>query len=106
MRISDLSGKQLGMLSGIHKGSVTQFEWRNSLVASAGKDGLLCLWDINSKICFFQDKTHTGQISKILLHSDGLDSNLIVTSGVNDGIINCLDMRTNEKVYSKRVIIF
>ena len=44
-----------------------------------------------------------GQISNIKLHSDNNATNLIITTGINDGIINVIDMKSNKKVFSKQL---
>ena len=103
--ISDINkASKIAVLCGVHKGPVTDFEWKNSLVASAGKDGLLAIWDLNVQKCISKQNIHAGQISKIIFNSDGINNNFIITAGINDGAINFLDMRTHEKVFNKRVI--
>ena len=98
------SSSKLAVLCGVHKGPVTEFEWKNSLVASAGKDGLIAIWDLNVQKCISKENAHAGQISKILFNSDGIDNNLIISAGSNDGSISAIDMRTHERVVYKRVI--
>jgi WD40 repeat protein len=93
----------MAVLCGVHKGPITEFEWSNSLVASAGKDGLLALWDINTQKCISKQNAHAGQVGKILFHSDGMDNNLIISAGLNDASISCIDMRTHNRVFYKRV---
>ena len=103
--ISDLnSASKLAVLCGVHKGPVTEFVWKNSLVASAGKDGLLAIWDLNVQKCISKQNVHSGQISNILFNADGIDNNLIISAGCNDGSISAIDMRTHERVVYKRVI--
>ena len=104
--ISDLNAaNKLATLCGTHKGPVTEFEWKNSLVASAGKDGLLAIWDLNVQKCISKQSAHTGQISRILFNSDDVESHLIISAGMNDGCISCIDMRTHERVLYKRVTV-
>jgi WD40 repeat protein len=95
----------LGILKGVHRGPITEFEWANSLCVTAGRDGLVGLWDINTEKCLFSQNIHKGQVSKIKLHSDGLDTNMIITTGISDGLLNILDMRTNNIILSKQVYI-
>lgn len=105
VRIFDsLSLNPIGILKGVHKGPVTEFQWINSLCVTAGRDGLLGLWDINTEKCLFSQNIHKGQISKVKFHSDGLDCNLIITAGINDGMINLIDMRTNNIIFNKKVM--
>lgn len=97
----------LGVMSGYHKKPVTEFNWRNSLCASADRDGNVALWDVNSQKCIKAlGSLHQGQISNIVFHTDDMDTNLILTSGINDGVINGIDMRTGERVLSKQVKVF
>lgn len=105
IRIYDMnhSVSSVGVLCGMHKGPVTTFEWTNSLCASAGRDGEVCVWDINEEKCLQKIKLHNGQISKIKFHSDDSNTNLIITAGMNDGVLSAVDMRSNTKVFSKRV---
>lgn len=39
----------------------------------------------------------------IILHSDNVNTHLICTSGVNDGMVNIFDMRTNKPLMSQRL---
>lgn len=69
------------LLSGGHSKPVVEFAWRNSLCVSGDKDGRVCVWDINKCKCIKTYAAHSGQVSKIFLHSDGADSNIIATGG-------------------------
>lgn len=105
IRIYDLnsSTNSLSTLSGVHKGAVTDFEWKNSLCVSAGRDGIIGIWDINQEVCINSHKVHNGQMNRIKFHSDECDTNLIITAGMNDGVLSAIDMRSNTKVFSKRI---
>jgi WD40 repeat protein len=93
----------VGILKGVHKGPVTEFEWSNSLCVTAGRDGLVALWDINTEKCLLSQNLHKGQVSRLKLHTDGLDTNMIITAGISDGLVNIIDMRTNGIIFSKKV---
>ena len=97
------SGQNVGVLKGAHKKPVTEFIFTNSIVASADRDGNLVIWDMNRQSPIFNKPLHQGQISNIIFHSDDANTNLILTSGINDGVINGIDMRTSERAFSKRV---
>jgi WD40 repeat protein len=77
------SGECANILSGPHGKAVTEFDWRNSLCVSGDRDGLLCVWDINKAKCIKSRKVHNGQVSKIVLYSDGANANLILSGGAS-----------------------
>lgn len=85
------------LLSGVHTKPVTEFDWKNSLCVSGDREGTICVWDINKSKCIKSYKGHSGQISKILLYSDGHDSNLIISGGASVLVNNPLGWST---VYS------
>lgn len=97
------SVENVGVLKGTHKSAVTDFEWKNSLCVTGGRDGLVAIWDVNTQKCIMTQKSHNGQIGKIKLHSDDLNSNLILSVGTNDGMLVALDMRSSTKVSGARV---
>jgi len=99
---NEFNNGPLSCLSGIHKGPVTEMNWQSSLCVSAGKDGLCALWDLNSEKCVSKQKWHLGQVSNIKFHSDG-KNNLIITTGVTDGILNVVDMREMKPVFHEPI---
>ena len=99
---NEFNNGPLSCLSGIHKGPVTEMNWQSSLCVSAGKDGLCALWDLNSEKCVNKQKWHLGQVSNIKFHSDG-KNNLIITTGVTDGILNVVDMRDMKPIFHEPI---
>jgi len=72
-----------GLLSGGHSHPVVEFDWKNSLCVSGDRNGKICVWDINKRKCIKSYAAHSGQVSKIVLYSDGADTNLIASGGAN-----------------------
>lgn len=103
VRVWNEYGKgSLSCFSGIHKGPVTNLNWKSSLCVSAGKDGTCALWDINKESCISKQKWHLGQVSNIVFHSDN-NSNYIVSTGQTDGIVNVFDMKTMKPIFHQPV---
>ena len=100
---NESASSSLACLSGVHKGPVTDLNWQSSLCVSAGRDGLIAVWDLNNEKCVHKGKWHMGQVSNIQFYSNGKDKNLIMTTGVNDGLLNIVDMRNMEKIFSKPI---
>ena len=93
----------MGLFKG-HKDSVTEFEWYNSLCVSGDRGGGVAFWDINAGKVIKSVRAHqAGAVGKIGLYSDGRDTNLIMTAGLKDGVVNLFDMRTNSPVKSSQV---
>ena len=99
---NETSPGPLACLSGVHKGPVTEINWQSSLCVSAGKDGLCALWDINNEKCISKNKWHSSQVSNIKFHSD-TNNNLIITTGVSDGILNVVDMRNMKQIFHEPI---
>ena len=91
-----------GLFSG-HAKPVTEFEWRNSLVVSGGRDGVVGFWDINYERLVGAKPLHRGSVSKIVFFDDGVDINLVLTAGIEDGVLNVMDMRTLKPVFRKQI---
>jgi WD40 repeat protein len=70
-----------------HKDAITTFEWHNSLVVSAARNGTLAFWDINTGKAFKKANSHEGAVSKVKMYDDGVDSNIILSAGLNDGVL-------------------
>jgi len=74
------------------------------LIVSGDKSGSMAIWDINTGQCIKQMNTvHQGSISKIKFHSDGQQSNIILSAGLKDGFLAVHDMRSNKLVAKSRV---
>ena len=59
--------------------------------------------DINECRSFKKMPAHKGGVASIHLFSDHVNTHLICTSGVNDGVVNIFDMRTNKPVVSQQM---
>lgn len=114
IRVFDLFSLEcLCTLSGVHKGPVSEIEWKNSLCVSGAKEGSVAIWDLNKEKCIKLHKIHGGLVKNIKFFCEGKsninsedlveDSNIIVTAGANDGILNIIDMRSNNIVFTKQV---
>lgn len=97
------SKQEATRLVGPHKAAVLDFDWRNSLVVSGDKSGVVAFWDINQGQPFKIFKGHQGAISQVVLHSDGNQNNLILTAGITDGLLCIHDMRSNKLVFKQQI---
>ena len=86
-----------------HKEAVMEFAWANSLCVSGDRSGGIAIWDINTGKALLSRQGHAGAVSKIHLHSDGSNSNLILSGGLRDGKLNVLDMRTLKNTQSAQI---
>lgn len=94
MIIWNLSGlDEARKLFGPHKQAVMDFDWKNSLVVSGDRQGVVAFWDINEGEAVSQKRVHTGAVSQTVLYGDGGNNNLILTAGINDGVLAVHDMR-------------
>ena len=46
---------------------------------------------------------HTGAVSKIKFHSDGGNSNIILSAGLGDGCLTVHDMRSHQRIAKSKV---
>jgi WD40 repeat protein len=87
-----------------HKDPVVEFLWKNSLVVSGDRGGSMAIWDINTGQAIKTIKgAHTGAVSKIKFHSDGHDSNVILSTGMGDGCLAVHDMRSHTVISKQKV---
>lgn len=87
-----------GLFNG-HKDAVVEFNWKHSLVVSGDRGGSMAIWDINTGKCVKSMKgAHQGHISKIEFYSDGVDNNIIMSTGMKDGQLCIHDMRSQNMV--------
>ena len=69
MILWDLKKKdQATTLLGPHKEPIMEFQWKNSLIASGDKAGVLAFWDVNECKMIKASKAHKGAISNIRIH--------------------------------------
>lgn len=61
------------------------------------------MWDVNNGKIVRQWQGHNGPVSKIQFYSDGADSNLIMSSGIKDGVLEVVDMRSHAPVFKSVV---
>ena len=97
-----ISAQNVGVLKGVHKKPVTEFNFTNSILASVDRDGYFAVWDINKQTAVLNKQLHHGQCSSIQFYSED-DQNLIITSGINDGLLNAIDMRSGRLVCNKQI---
>ena len=56
-------------------------------MVSGARNGSIAFWDIHAGKPIKKAQCHEGAVSKILFFDDGADSSLILTAGINDGVI-------------------
>lgn len=59
--------------------------------------------DINSGKSFKKVQAHGGAVACVHLFSDSVNTHLICTSGINDGMLNIFDMRNNKPILSQQL---
>jgi len=89
------------ILVGPHKAPVLDFLFRNSLIVSGDKNGMLAFWDLNRGEAIFEARCH-GQGVGIISFFDNQEDRLICTGGLKDGIVNLWDLRTHKSVLSQK----
>ncbi|KAL9656999.1 hypothetical protein ABK040_007087 [Willaertia magna] len=77
-----------------HDKAIQTFLWNNSLICSGGRDGLICMWDIQTGDLIAVGDEHKAPISCII--SDELNES-IITGGM-DGNLNVWDLRTANRI--------
>lgn len=80
-------------LSG-HKKAVLNFFWRNSLVISCGRDGLLGIWDVNTGTMVETLKGHSQPIQCADVLSSAAEDCNVCVSGSWDGEARVWDLRS------------
>jgi WD40 repeat protein len=75
MNIWDLDDtRKSDKMFGPHKNAIMDFDWKNSLVVSGDKDGVVAFWDINAVDSFKKIKCHQGAVASVHLMSDSIDN--------------------------------
>jgi WD40 repeat protein len=92
---------QCDILVGPHKAPVLDFVFKNSLVASGDKNGVVAFWDLNNGTAIFEARCH-GQGVGIISFFDNQDDRLICTGGLKDGIVNLWDLRSHKSAFSQK----
>lgn len=70
IRLWDIKKKQSSAkLVGPHKEAIMDFDWKNSLLVSGDKSGVMSIWDLNAEKSIKAIKTHKGAVSQIKLYS-------------------------------------
>lgn len=90
-------------LFGPHKSAIMDFDWKNSLAVSGDRQGIVSFWDVNEGEPIMFKSTHKGAVSKVMLYSDGGANNIVISAGINDGVLAIHDMRTNKLVNSSQI---
>ena len=76
------------------------FDWHQSLLVSGDKSGVMAIWDLNRCSMIRAVKSHKGSISNVSFQEK---KGLILTTGLNDGSIVGVDMRTNSGVHKSMI---
>lgn len=97
-----VSAQNVGVLKAVHKKPVTEFNFTNSILASIDRDGYFSIWDINRQSSVLSKQLHHGQCGNIEFYSEE-NNNLIVTTGINDGLLNAIDLRSGKLVCNKQI---
>jgi len=105
----DLQRQQpLTVCANVHQAPVLTFDWHNSLVVSGDRAGVIAYWvlsrqDINTGQCLHHKPTHKGQVQRVQLASDAASTNVVLSTGTNDGQLIVTDMRTHQPSYQKQI---
>jgi WD40 repeat protein len=63
----------------------------------------ILIQDINTGKSFKKVQAHGGAVACVHLFSDSVNTHLICTSGINDGMLNIFDMRNNKPILSEQL---
>jgi len=85
------------------KSPLMDFDWVNSLAVTGSRDGQLGVWDINKGKCIKTARAHQGPISKVSLYSDSVNQHLIMSCGIEDGVLCLHDMRTHDLIFCEQL---
>lgn len=79
--------------------------WENSLAGTAGRDGLCCMWDVNSGVLILKLEEHKSPIHKMqLMLDEGNDSNPgVLVTGDADGVVCLWDLRMSHLIEKVQV---
>jgi len=73
-----------------HDKAIRTFLWNNSLVCSGGRDGLVCMWDIQTGDLISVGDEHRAPVQCIVAD----DARDVIMSGGMDGTLQVWDLRT------------
>lgn len=90
------------ILVGPHKDPIMDFVWKNSLVVSGDRKGLLAFWDLNKAQAIKTFPGHLGAVSTISLLETN-DTRLIASGGLKDGKVCLFDLRQEAPIFSKQL---
>ncbi|QHQ35276.1 c-type cytochrome [Algicella marina] len=93
LRIWNSDGTELNVLSG-HKGKIISLAVKENLVATAGWDGVVGVWNSETGEQIMWIDSHEGQVNDVSFSTDG--SRLFSAS--NDGTIREWDRKTGEEL--------
>jgi len=94
-------GNPLASFQGRHKGAVIDFVYPTAdSIVSAGRDGLVVVWDIGTAKCIAHSQSHDDAVSCI----DSLDDGGLVVSGGLDGKMGIWDKNHMQPIFCERLV--